>query len=93
MVLKTVNVGTGPVGISAKVQSALAEPCISHRSAGFERLYNRTTEFLCKEINVLQTFLLTGSGTVANEAMLWQIKNERWQRIDSIQRRIWHQAD
>jgi aspartate aminotransferase-like enzyme len=74
MILKTVNVSTGPVGITAEVQSALAAPCISHRSAGFERLYIRTTELLCKEMNVQQTFLLTGSGTVANEAMLWQIK-------------------
>jgi aspartate aminotransferase-like enzyme len=74
MLLKTVNVSTGPVGISAEVQNALAAPCISHRSVEFERLYNKTTQYLCKEMNVKETFLLTGSGTLANEAMLWQIK-------------------
>ncbi len=74
MISETVNLSTGPVGISAKVQNALAAPCISHRSLAFAKLYHNTTNFLCSHFNVQQTCLLTGSGTLANEAMLWQIK-------------------
>lgn len=74
MLSETVNVSTGPVGISAEVQNALAAPCISHRSLAFSKLYHNTLIFLCNQFNVQQTFLLSGSGTLANEAMLWQIK-------------------
>ncbi|GEO07885.1 aminotransferase class V-fold PLP-dependent enzyme [Segetibacter aerophilus] len=71
---QTVNVSTGPVQISKQVQKAFAASPISHRSKEFRHLYNDSTEFLCERFNAQKTYLLSGSGTVANEAMIWQIK-------------------
>ncbi|HEY0678127.1 MAG TPA: aminotransferase class V-fold PLP-dependent enzyme [Chitinophagaceae bacterium] len=72
-----VNLSTGPVGITTQVLNALKEPPVSHRSAEFIKLYNRTTSLLSNEFNVKQTYLLTGSGTLANEVMLQEIKHLR----------------
>lgn len=71
---KVLNFSTGPVQISKEVRSALACAPLSHRSAAFQNLLCNTTAFLCATFNTKQTFLLTGSGTAANEAMIWQIK-------------------
>src|SRR4051794_21523390 len=68
------NVGTGPVQVSQQVLAALASVPISHRSNEFHRLYNNTKDYLCAQFNVSRCYLLTGSGTAANEAMIWQIK-------------------
>lgn len=74
MSCQTVNVSTGPVQISKQVLRALAAPPVSHRSPEFQKLHYNTTDFLCKQFKVEKTYLLTGSGTAANEAMIWQIK-------------------
>jgi aspartate aminotransferase-like enzyme len=74
MILKPVNLSTGPVGITRQVQNAFAEGPLSHRSAGFRDLYDETTAFLSKSFNVQDTYLLTGSGTLANDVMLQEIK-------------------
>ncbi|HUS02779.1 MAG TPA: aminotransferase class V-fold PLP-dependent enzyme [Chitinophagaceae bacterium] len=74
MISGIVNLTTGPVGISREVMKALQEPPISHRSQEFKKLYKQTTEFLSSSFHVQETFLLTGSGTLANEAMLQEIK-------------------
>lgn len=71
---QTVNVSTGPVQISKQVLQALASAPMSHRSQEFQKLHSDTTKFLCEQFKVKKTYLLTGSGTVANEAMIWQIK-------------------
>lgn len=70
----TVNVSTGPVQISKQVQQAFAATPISHRSIEFKKLYNNTARFLCAQLKVQKTYFITGSGTAANEAMIWQIK-------------------
>lgn len=69
-----INLSTGPVSVSPEVMKALSEPPISHRSAAFSGLYEKTTGMLCELFNVQQTYLLTGSGTLANECMLQEIK-------------------
>jgi aspartate aminotransferase-like enzyme len=74
MISKVINLSTGPVGITREVRQALHEAPISHRSADFTRLYNKTTALLSTSFNVKHSFLLTGSGTMANEAMLQEIK-------------------
>jgi aspartate aminotransferase-like enzyme len=74
MISEIVNLSTGPVAISAEVMNALSEPPISHRSVAFRQLYNKTSELLSTAFHVKQTFLLTGSGTLANEVMLQEIK-------------------
>lgn len=74
MISEIVNLSTGPVAISPKVMNAFKEPPISHRSVAFKKLYNKTTDLLSAAFHVKQTFLLTGSGTLANEVMLQEIK-------------------
>ncbi len=75
MISEVVNLSTGPVAISSKVMNAFKEPPISHRSATFKKLYSKTTDLLSATFHVKQTFLLTGSGTLANEVMLQEIKH------------------
>ena len=74
MISEIVNLSTGPVAISPQVINALKEPPISHRSVAFRELYNKTSDLLSSAFHVRQTFLLTGSGTLANEVMLQEIK-------------------
>ena len=75
MISELINLSTGPVAISPQVMSALQEPPISHRSAEFKKLFQQTTELLNNSFHVQQSFLLSGSGTLANEVMLHQIKD------------------
>jgi aspartate aminotransferase-like enzyme len=70
----TINVSTGPVQISLQVMEALGSAPVSHRSKEFHHLYYDTTEYLCNQFNTQQCYILTGSGTAANEAMISQIK-------------------
>ena len=74
MISKPTNLSTGPVGITRQVQKALQEHPLSHRSTAFRNLYDQTTAFLSYSFNVRDTYLLTGSGTLANEVMLQEIK-------------------
>ncbi|MEP6748639.1 MAG: aminotransferase class V-fold PLP-dependent enzyme [Bacteroidota bacterium] len=69
-----INFSTGPVNISTEVRQALIAPSVSHRSATFQKLYNSTATFLCEQFNTKNVFFITGSGTAANEMMIWQIK-------------------
>lgn len=71
-----VNLSTGPVSISPQVMKALKDMPISHRSPAFKKLYQKTTGLLNEAFHVHQTYLLTGSGTLANEVMLNEIKNK-----------------
>jgi aspartate aminotransferase-like enzyme len=70
----TINICTGPVRITEAVKAALAADPVSHRSKAFLDGYHATTELLCDLFNVKSTYLLTGSGTLANEALLHQVK-------------------
>src|SRR5215207_5201184 len=74
MISKITNVTTGPVGITPPVQKALQEQPLSHRSIAFRNLYDQTTAFLSRSFHVRDSYLLTGSGTLANEVMLQEIK-------------------
>lgn len=74
MTSNLVNLSTGPVGISMQVQKALREPLLSHRSTGFRNLFDETITLFCNSFRVRETYLLTGSGTLANDVMLQEIK-------------------
>ena len=77
MISKHVNLSTGPVGITADVQKAFQEPPVSHRAIEFRKLYDETTSLLCDSFGVRETYLLTGSGTLANDVMLQEIKCQK----------------
>jgi aspartate aminotransferase-like enzyme len=74
MISSKINLSTGPVAITREVQNALCESPLSHRSVNFRHLFYETTDLLCTHFNVKSAYLLTGSGTLANEAMLFAIK-------------------
>ena len=74
MTSEIINLSTGPLNLTPEVRQDLGQSPISHRSSSFKKLYKDTTAFLNTSFSVKETFLLTGSGTLANEAMLWQIK-------------------
>jgi aspartate aminotransferase-like enzyme len=74
MISEPVNLSTGPVHISATVRKALSAPAISHRSSGFRELLNNTAALMRQRFSVQEVFFMSGSGTLANEAMLYQVK-------------------
>jgi len=74
MISKRINLSTGPVHISPEVQKAVCNPALSHRSKEFIQLFDNTTELLCRTFTVQQAYIMSGSGTLANEVMLHQIK-------------------
>ena len=74
MISERINLTTGPVSLSQKTRTALYEQPLSHRSAAFQQLHAQTTDFLKGSFQVNEVFILTGSGTLANEVMLQEIK-------------------
>ena len=69
-----INLSTGPVELKEEVSKALFSRPISHRSPEFQNLYQEFVHYMCGKLNVKQIAVLQGSGTLANEAMIWQIK-------------------
>ncbi len=74
MILNPINLTTGPVALPSQVKSALAEQPVSHRSPEFEKIFRESTEFLSNHFHAREVYFLTGSGTLANETMLCQIR-------------------
>lgn len=70
-----INLTTGPVELSQDVLNAFQQSPISHRSEQFQTVHKSIVDKLCNALSVKYTFLLQGSGTLANEVMLWQIKS------------------
>lgn len=70
-----INLTTGPIDLSQDVLDAFNKSPISHRSETFKNLHQRIVDELCNALCIKNTFLLQGSGTLANEVMLWQIKS------------------
>ncbi|AQU78264.1 GNAT family N-acetyltransferase [Planococcus faecalis] len=63
----------GPVALTAELATPFQEPPISHRSAAFREVRQEVDRML-EEMTEMTPHLLSGSGTLANEAMLGQIK-------------------
>ncbi len=70
------NFSTGPVDLHPAVVQALGEPPISHRSPEGMALLQTLAKTLSQKVGVQETFVVTGSGTLVNEVMLWQIKQQ-----------------
>jgi len=67
----------GPVAIDARVQAALAQPAISHRSERFVRQLAGVQQRLCDLTSAANATILVGSGTLANEAIAGQLSIEK----------------
>ena len=68
-----INFTTGPVAVAEAVLEVLAKKPVSHREEVFKTLFQQTVSFFNHQLRVKDTFLLSGSGTLANEAMMYQI--------------------
>lgn len=64
----------GPVHLTAPIQMAFQEEPITHRSHEFEVMLERVKSRLCQMSGTKHAHLLVGSGTLANEAMIAQLK-------------------
>jgi len=69
-----INLSTGPLELSSEVREALFAQPIPHRGSAFKAIFKNLTDFISNHVSVRETFILTGSGTLANEVMLQQIK-------------------
>jgi len=69
-----INLTTGPVLPNKQVVNALTSYPISHRSDEYKRLHENFVALMCEKLKVKHVAVLQGSGTLANEAMIWQIK-------------------
>lgn len=72
--LNPVNFSTGPVFIHPDVVEAFGGLPVSHRNPAFVTSFNELQQKLCSFTGARYVQLLNGSGTLANEAMLAQIK-------------------
>ncbi len=68
-----INFTTGPVAILPAVTQALTSEPLSHRSQACQNLYQSTTAAICEKMHARNTYIMTGSGTLANEVMIAQI--------------------
>jgi aspartate aminotransferase-like enzyme/ribosomal protein S18 acetylase RimI-like enzyme len=64
----------GPVKIKPRVTRAFSNPPISHRSQQFMHLVAKIKQRLSELTNAKSVEILLGSGTLANDAIAWQIK-------------------
>jgi len=76
MDLGMINLSTGPVQITPEVAEALGASPIAHRTKVFTDLYREISDSLKLEYDVRHCYFLTGSGTLANEVMLHQLKQK-----------------
>ncbi|MCX8036225.1 MAG: aminotransferase class V-fold PLP-dependent enzyme [Candidatus Sumerlaeia bacterium] len=68
-----VNLLPGPVGIRRKVRKAFASEPVSHRSESFMETMQETRRMLCRLTHSAHVQILTGSGTLANDAIAGQL--------------------
>jgi aspartate aminotransferase-like enzyme len=64
----------GPVSIEPKVKLAFVAPPISHRSESFKNRVKKIKQCLKGLTGAVHSEILLGSGTLANDAIAWQIK-------------------
>lgn len=64
----------GPVSIKPKVRHAFIDPPISHRSREFMARVQRIKQRLQELTGATHAEILLGSGTLANDAIAWQLK-------------------
>jgi aspartate aminotransferase-like enzyme len=63
----------GPVTVRDEVRRRFAEPPVSHRSESFVADFKSTRKLLCDLVNGNHVEILTGSGTLANDAIAAQL--------------------
>ncbi|HEY4965041.1 MAG TPA: aminotransferase class V-fold PLP-dependent enzyme [Puia sp.] len=77
MISKIINFSTGPLQLPKEVRNCLAVDPVSDRSPEFQYLFDQTADLFNEKFCVKDFYLLSGSGTLANEAMIQQIRMSR----------------
>lgn len=67
------NFMPGPVAIASEVQRAYETKPVSHRSDQFMKDFADTKQKLCDLVNCREAAILTGAGTLANDAVAAQL--------------------
>lgn len=70
---RPVSLLPGPVEIASGVTSALHAPALYHRDPGFDVLMKRVRDKLCELTQAAHVVLMSGSGTLANDAVAAQL--------------------
>lgn len=70
---KPVSLLPGPVEVAPDVAAALQTPVIYHRDAAFHGLMKRVRDKLCDLTSASHVVLMSGSGTLANDAVAAQL--------------------
>lgn len=74
MISKTINFSTGPLLLPKEVRKSIAEDPVSHRSPEFQYLLENIADLFKEKFCIKNFYLLSGSGTLANEVIIQQIK-------------------
>jgi aspartate aminotransferase-like enzyme len=74
VISKPINFSTGALRLPREVRKTFFENPVAHRSPEFNYLLNKTSDLFKEKFRVKHFYLLSGSGTLANEAMIQQIK-------------------
>jgi aspartate aminotransferase-like enzyme len=69
-----INLTTGPVFIPEDVREIFGRIPVSHRADDFVHAFKSLQEKICKATGARHVVFMTGSGTLANEAMIAQLK-------------------
>ncbi len=72
-----INFTTGPVRIAKHTAAAFNQTPISHRSSEFRAIFEDTRKRLCLATKANDVIIMSGSGTLANEAMIAQIAQSK----------------
>lgn len=73
---RPVSLLPGPVEVASGVASALQAPALYHRDPGFDVLMKRVRGSLCELTQAPHVVLMSGSGTLANDAVAAQLAAE-----------------
>lgn len=91
-----INFLTGPVQISEAVRNCFAQLPVSHRGEAFAGLIASTKSRIQAFTRAHEVILMSGSGTLANEAIVWQLKQSKGQGLilsnGEFGQRLIHQA-
>jgi aspartate aminotransferase-like enzyme len=69
-----INLTTGPVFIPEDVREIFGRVPVSHRADNFVSAFKSLQQKICKATGAKHVVFMTGSGTLANEAMIAQIR-------------------
>lgn len=71
-----INLTTGPIFIPEDVKKIFGSPAVSHRADEFVAAFKSLQDKMCKATGARHAVFMTGSGSLANEALIARLKQE-----------------